>query len=55
METHKSVIFCSLLFNSLITIIIANADDAYHPIRYAFTEQATKEASSLLLGSLPEI
>ena len=34
---------------------IANADDANHPIRYAFTKQATKEASSLLLGGLPEI
>ena len=55
METRKSVVFCPLLFNTLISIIIANADDAYHPIRYAFTEQAIKEASPLLLGGLPEI
>ena len=36
-------------------MIIANAYDAHHPIRHAFTEQAIKEASSLLLGGLPEI
>jgi hypothetical protein len=55
METHKSVLFCSLLFNTLTSIIIANADDAHNPIRYAFTEQAIKEASPLLLGGLSEI
>ena len=36
-------------------MVIANTYDAYYPIRHAFTEQAIKEASSLLLGGLPEI
>lgn len=54
-NSQVSDIFCSLLFITLISTIIANADDAYYPIRYAFTEQAIKETSPLLLGGLPEI
>ena len=34
---------------------LANINDAYHPIRYAFTEQATEEAPALLLGSVSEV
>ena len=35
--------------------ILANAYDAYHPIRYAFTEQTAQEAAALLLGSMSQI
>ena len=45
----------SLLLFTLLIIFIANTDDADHSICYAFTEQAVKETSPLLLGGLPEI
>lgn len=35
--------------------VLANVDDACHPICYAFTEQTTQEAVALLLGSLSEV
>jgi len=34
---------------------LANINDAYHPIRHAFTKQATQEAATLLLGSVSEV
>lgn len=44
-----------LLQNGMLIEQLANITDAYHPIRHAFTEQATEEAPALLLGSVSEI
>jgi hypothetical protein len=35
--------------------LLANLNDADNPIRYAFTEQATQETATFLLGGLPKV
>jgi hypothetical protein len=43
------------LLNGMLIGQLANINDANHPIRHAFTEQAIEAAASLLLGSVSEV
>jgi hypothetical protein len=39
----------------VLLVLEAHLNDAYNPIRYAITKQASQEAATLLLGSVSQI